>query len=45
MRRSYELPAGRIGRPADIAQAALYLMENGYVTGSTLYVDGGRTLR
>ena len=39
------IPAKRVGRPEDIAQTVLYLMANGYTTGSTLYVDGGATLR
>lgn len=39
------IPAKRIGRPEDIAQTVLYLMSNGYTTGSTLYADGGTTLR
>jgi len=39
------LPAKRIGKPEDIAQTVLYLMGNGFTTGSTLYVDGGYTLR
>ncbi len=35
-------PLQRLGSPEDIARAALYLVEHGdYVTGSTLYVDGG----
>lgn len=33
---------GRVGEPADIAHAALYLMTNPYVTGTILEVDGGR---
>jgi 3-oxoacyl-[acyl-carrier protein] reductase len=39
-------PIRRIGRPADIAQAYLYLASEhaGFVTGHTLVVDGGRTL-
>lgn len=36
-----KLPVGRIGTPEDAAHAALFLMENGFVTGSTLDVDGG----
>ncbi len=39
------IPAKRIGKPEEIAQTVLYLMSNGYTTGSTLYVDGGTTLR
>ena len=39
------IPAKRIARPEEIAQTVLYLMSNGYTTGSTLYVDGGATLR
>lgn len=42
-----EIPIGAFGEPADIANAALYLAsEMGrYVTGSTLVVDGGITMR
>lgn len=39
------IPAKRIGRPDDIAQTVLYLMSNGYTTGSTLYVDGGAMVK
>jgi NAD(P)-dependent dehydrogenase (short-subunit alcohol dehydrogenase family) len=35
------LPVGRVGRPEDIADAALMLMENGFITGTVLDVDGG----
>jgi len=37
------VPLGRMGRPADIAYAALYLAseESAYVTGTELTVDGG----
>ena len=38
------LPVGRIGRPEDLADAVLFLMGNGYVTGIDLVVDGGRLL-
>ncbi|HKN00400.1 MAG TPA: SDR family oxidoreductase [Candidatus Binataceae bacterium] len=38
------LPVRRIGRPEDIADAVLFLMRNGFVTGITLTVDGGRLL-
>lgn len=40
------IPYGRIGEPADVAAAALWLSseESDYVTGTTLFVDGGMTL-
>ena len=40
------VPYGRIGEPSDIAQAAVWLCSDAsdYVTGTTLFVDGGMTL-
>src|SRR5690348_5389279 len=40
------VPYGRIGEPEDVARAAVWLAsdEADYVTGATLYVDGGMTL-
>ncbi|GAB3789775.1 hypothetical protein GCM10028797_25660 [Dyella agri] len=38
------LPVGRVGEPADIAQAIQFLMRNGFTTGSVLHVDGGHRL-
>ena len=38
------LPVGRIGTPADVAAAFLFLMQNGFTTGTTLHVDGGHQL-
>jgi 3-oxoacyl-[acyl-carrier protein] reductase len=37
------IPAGRLGDPLDIANACVYLAsdESGYVTGTTLHVNGG----
>lgn len=35
----------RPAQPKEIAEAAIYLMKNTYVTGSTLYVDGGYTFK
>ena len=39
-------PAGRVGRPEDIAEAVLYLASDaaGFVTGTHLLVDGGMTV-
>jgi 3-oxoacyl-[acyl-carrier protein] reductase len=41
-----QVPAGRMGNPAEIAAAVLYLSspEAGYVTGTTLHVNGGMAM-
>ncbi|WP_433190033.1 SDR family NAD(P)-dependent oxidoreductase [Actinoallomurus sp. CA-150999] len=43
--RERTIPASRMGRPEDIADAIAYLASDAaeYVTGQTLYVDGGLT--
>ena len=40
------IPYNRIGDPADIGKCAIFLAsdESDYITGSTLFVDGGMTL-
>jgi glucose 1-dehydrogenase len=40
------VPDGRIGEPADIARAAVWLASDAsdYITGATIFVDGGMTL-
>jgi len=38
------MPSRRVGTPADVAHAALFLMSNPQVTGSVLEVTGGETL-
>ena len=44
-RRAAETVLGRIGSPDDVAGAVSYLAAAGYVTGTTLFVDGGRSLQ
>lgn len=41
-----QVPAGRMGEPGEIAAAVLYLAspEAGYVTGTTLHVNGGMAM-
>jgi NAD(P)-dependent dehydrogenase (short-subunit alcohol dehydrogenase family) len=38
------LPAGRVGRPEDIADAIRFLIGNRFTTGETLHVEGGHRL-
>lgn len=39
-----KLPVQRIGTPEEIADAVLFLMGNGFITGTTLLIDGGDAL-
>lgn len=41
-----QIPAGRMGTPDDVAAAVLYLSSNesGFVTGTTLHVNGGMAM-
>jgi pteridine reductase len=43
-RRAAETLLGRIGTPEDVADAVVYLLGAGFVTGSTIVVDGGRLI-
>lgn len=44
-RRAEAAPAGRPGRPDEVAQVVVMLLENEFVTGTLLDVDGGIRLR
>jgi len=44
-RMSRALPLQRYGEPEDIARAVLFLAKGPFITGQTLYVDGGRQAR
>lgn len=35
----------RYGNPEDVAAAVVFLMKSDFVTGQTIYIDGGRNLR
>ena len=38
------IPAGRLGTPEEIAHAAVFLLENDYMNGRVIEVDGGQRL-
>ena len=38
------LPLKRLGRPDELAHAVLFLMTNGYTTGTVLHINGGALL-
>jgi pteridine reductase len=44
-RQAMKIPLGRAGTPADVARAVAWLLEEEYVTGACLPIDGGAGLR
>ena len=44
-RRARETLLGRVGTPADVAAAVLFLVGADFVTGSSIVLDGGRLLQ
>lgn len=44
-RRADETLLGRVGSPDDVASAVAYLAAADFVTGTTIFVDGGRALK
>jgi pteridine reductase len=43
-RQLAHIPAGRIGYASEITSAIIFLLENNYITGQILNVDGGRCI-
>jgi pteridine reductase len=43
-RLAQTIPAQRVGSPAEVARALLYLLESDFVTGELIYVTGGEHL-
>ena len=35
------IPVKRIGKPEEIAEAVIMLMNNGFINGEVLHIDGG----
>ena len=44
-RKTGGIPVGRLGRPKEVADAVVFLAKNGYTTGQTLFLNGGRYFR
>ena len=46
MKKEQQIPVHRIGQPHEIARVALFLASSdaSYITGTTIYADGGLTL-
>ena len=36
------VPMGRAGKPEEVAEAALFLVKSGFITGDTIFITGGR---
>ena len=44
-RTAADLPVKRVGRADEIASQIVHVMENGFMTGSVILVDGGGSVR
>jgi NAD(P)-dependent dehydrogenase (short-subunit alcohol dehydrogenase family) len=42
--KKHELPLQRVGDPAFVADAVVFLLRSEFITGQTIFVDGGRHL-
>ncbi len=43
-RKAALIPAQRVGSPAEVVKAVLYLLDSDFVTGDMIYVTGGEHL-
>ena len=43
--KARELPLKRAGSPQDVARAVVFLLESPFITGQTIFVDGGGHLQ
>ncbi|MGH2413742.1 MAG: SDR family oxidoreductase, partial [Microcystaceae cyanobacterium] len=41
---SEKIPVKRIGTPEEVAEAVIMLMNNGFINGEVLHIDGGERL-
>ena len=39
-----QIPLKRFGNPDEVAQTAIFLAQNDYITGQNIVVDGGMTM-
>jgi NAD(P)-dependent dehydrogenase (short-subunit alcohol dehydrogenase family) len=39
------VPVGRMGRPEDVAQALVFLIQNSFMTGTIIDCDGGARIK
>jgi 3-oxoacyl-[acyl-carrier protein] reductase len=39
------IPLGRLGQPDEVAEAVIFLVGNGYMTGQTIHLTGGLYFR
>ena len=42
--KGVHLPTQRVGQPEDVASAYLFAIQNRYLTGQVIFVDGGSAI-
>jgi NAD(P)-dependent dehydrogenase (short-subunit alcohol dehydrogenase family) len=43
-RQLRQIPAGRFGNPQEITSAVMFLLQNDYINGQVITIDGGKTI-